>query len=137
MSQDKRKGINGLLGRGEGAALTMKDLAGITGLNRDEIRGMIERERRNGIPILSNCRRGGYYLPDSESERMEFVRSMLHRSNEIKITARAILEAEIPDKEEAASGAANTESGKMEKRSRAKDYSSLENYITFADKQQE
>lgn len=50
---------------------------------------MIERERRNGVPILSD-NQTGYFLAENDDERDTFVKSMLHRANEIRLTAAAI-----------------------------------------------
>ena len=133
---EPRNGISALLSHGEKSAVPMRHIESMTGLDARTVRVMIERERRSGIPILSNNRRGGYYLPESEAEKAEFVRSLLHRSNEIKQTAKAILAAPMPDKENAAPGATNTESGKEEKEPEQKDYSSLTDYITVAQKEQ-
>ncbi len=60
-------------------------------LHRDSrtIRILIERERRQGIPILSNCK-SGYYLAADLGEIERFTRSMRHRVGEIIKTVRAI-----------------------------------------------
>ena len=54
---------------------------------------MIERERREGRPILAD-NATGYYLPATEHERAACVRSMRHRAGEIMKSAQAIEQAE-------------------------------------------
>lgn len=81
--------IADLLLHGEENALPMRHLRELTGLDSRTIRRIIERERRSGTPICAD-NRSGYYLPGSERERAECVRSMRHRSAEIARTADAI-----------------------------------------------
>ena len=50
-------------------------------------------KRRAGVPILADGR--GYFLPASEEERAECVRSMRHRAGEILTTARAVERGKI------------------------------------------
>ena len=66
----------------------------LTGLDGRTVRLMIERERREGMPILAD-NATGYYLPVTEHERAACVRSMLHRADEIRKTAEAIERAEV------------------------------------------
>lgn len=54
---------------------------------------MIERERREGRPILAD-NATGYYLPATKYERAACVRSMRHRAGEIMKSAQAIEQAE-------------------------------------------
>ena len=61
----------------------------LTGLDGRTVRLMIERERREGRPILAD-NATGYYLPATEHERAACVRSMRHRAAEILAAARAI-----------------------------------------------
>ena len=53
----------------------------------------IERERREGRPILAD-NATGYYLPATKYERAACVRSMRHRAGEIMKSAQAIEQAE-------------------------------------------
>lgn len=55
---------------------------------------MIETERRQGIPILSDNVRG-YFLPGNSAERDRCVRSLRRRAGEIEATAAAIEHAEV------------------------------------------
>lgn len=83
--------ISRLLAEGQGNGLHLQDLVEVTGWTEREIRKQIHRERRQHIPILSNCR-NGYYLPGSPQERAACVRSMRHRASEILAAAKAIEE---------------------------------------------
>lgn len=72
-----------------GGILTLRELVRITGYDERKVRQMIAAERRAGVPILSDNRRG-YYLPTSDDETRRFCRSMRHRAIEIFRTARAV-----------------------------------------------
>lgn len=72
-----------------GGILTLRELVRITGYDERKVRQMIAAERRTGVPILSDNRRG-YYLPTSDDETRRFCRSMRHRAIEIFRTARAV-----------------------------------------------
>lgn len=83
--------IEALLGRGQEAALSQAELERITGLPRRTIRRMIEAERRDLIPILSDdC---GYFLPKYIEEAAYFITSMRRRANEILNTAKCVEKA--------------------------------------------
>ena len=58
-------------------------------LDSRSIRQLIERERRQGSPILSD-NRSGYFLAGSPEEVERFSRSMEHRAREILRTAAAV-----------------------------------------------
>ena len=78
-----------LLGRGQSGAVPISHLISLTGMDNRTVRRMIEAERRQGIPILSdNCR--GYFLPADEDEIAACVRSLRRRAGKIMRTARAI-----------------------------------------------
>lgn len=87
-----RRKISSLLNYGQENAVNRRYLEAITGLDGRTVRLLIERERRGGMPILSD-NSSGYFLPGSELERAAFVCSMKHRAGEIIKTARAIEEA--------------------------------------------
>ena len=78
-----------LLSYGQENAVPRRHLEKLTGLDGRTVRLMIERERREGVPILAD-NATGYYLPATEHERAACVRSMRHRAVEIMRTARAI-----------------------------------------------
>ena len=75
----------------EGAAngLHLSDLVRLTGWTEREVRQMIHRERRQGIPVLSNSK-DGYYLPGNEYEKSECIRQMRGRAREILAAAAGI-----------------------------------------------
>ena len=86
-----QRSIADLLGVGKANAIPRRDLERLTGLDGRSVRLLIERERRAGMPILAD-NASGYYLPASDDERAECVRSLRHRAREIMATARAIEE---------------------------------------------
>lgn len=83
-----------LLGVGQSAALTIKDLCRITGWNNRTVRLTIQRERLAGQPICSD-NANGYYLPADNAERVACVRSLRHRASEINRVAAALERARL------------------------------------------
>lgn len=81
--------IASLLLEGQSNAIPRRELERITGLDGRAVRLLIERERRSGTPILSDCSHG-YYLPGDDMEKAACVRSLRHRARQIWVTARAI-----------------------------------------------
>ena len=86
--------ISSLLMHGQENGLHLSDLTKMTGRTEREVRMMIHSERRRGVPILSN-NRDGYFLPGSDAERAQCVKSLRHRANEILKAASAIERAEV------------------------------------------
>ena len=86
--------ISRLLMHGQENGLHLSDLTKMTGRTEREVRMMIHSERRRGVPILSN-NRDGYYLPGSDAERAQCVKSLRRRANEILKAASAIERAEV------------------------------------------
>ncbi len=84
-----QRSIADLLGVGRENAITRRDLERLTGLDGRSVRLLIERERRAGTPILADSA-NGYFLPASDYERAEGVRSLRHRARVIMTTARAL-----------------------------------------------
>ena len=82
-----------LLSHGRENAIPRRELEKLTGLDGRTVRLMIERERREGSPILAD-NATGYYLPATEHERATCVRSMRHRAGEIMKSDQAIEQAE-------------------------------------------
>ena len=78
-----------LLSYGQQNAIPRRELEKMTGWSGRMVRLMIERERRHGVPILSD-NSNGYYLPGNSAERAQFVRSMRNRAAEILKTAAAV-----------------------------------------------
>ncbi len=85
--------IADLLLPGRENAIPRRELEKLTGLDGRTVRLMIERERREGSPILAD-NATGYYLPATKYERAACVRSMRHRAGEIMKSAQAIEQAE-------------------------------------------
>lgn len=81
--------ISELLPCGQSNAIPLRQPQALTNLDGRTIRRLIEFERRSGIPILSD-NKTGYFLAENEAGRDTFVKSMLHRANEIRLTAAAI-----------------------------------------------
>lgn len=86
--------IADLLHSGAENAIPRRDLMALIGLSDRELRLMIEAERRQGIPILSDNIHG-YFLPVDSAERDRCVRSLRRRAKEIEVTAAAIEHAEV------------------------------------------
>ena len=86
--------ISRLLMHGQENGLHLSDLTKMTDRTEREVRMMIHSERRRGAPILSN-NRDGYFLPGSDAERAQCVKSLRHRANEILKAASAIKRAEV------------------------------------------
>ena len=80
------------LHHGAESAISRRDLMALTGLPDRDLRRLIEAERRQGCPILSDCV-GGYYLPGDSAERDRCIRSLRSRAAEIIKTADAIEKA--------------------------------------------
>lgn len=81
--------ISGFIHIGRENALPLVALCQLTGMDGRQVRLCIQRERLNGVPILSD-NQSGYYLPENEREVREFVRSMRHRAGEIEKAAGII-----------------------------------------------
>ena len=88
----RQRKVSDLLNRGRENAVPLRHLKKLLEVDGRTARLMIERERRSGTPICADCSTG-YYLPATEEEKAACVRSMLHRSEEIRRTARAIEQA--------------------------------------------
>lgn len=81
--------VSSLLLEGRSNALHLADLVRLTGWPERDVRKAIQRERQRGSPILSD-NKNGYFLPQSEVEKVQFVRSMRHRAKEILCAADAV-----------------------------------------------
>ena len=84
----KKPSVFELLSVGSGQGVTLRQLVTLTGLDERSVRLQIQRERKEGKLILSNCK-DGYYLPDHPEDVQRFVRSMSRRAAEIAGIARA------------------------------------------------
>ena len=81
--------VSSLLMEGRSNALHLADLVRLTGWPERDVRKAIQRERKQGSPILSD-NRSGYFLPGNEQERVLCVRSLRHRAHEILRAAACI-----------------------------------------------
>ncbi len=81
--------IADLLHPGAENAIPRRDLMAMTGCRDRELRRLIEAERRQGVPILSDNQHG-YFLPETQVERKKCVASLRRRAAEIMETAAAI-----------------------------------------------
>lgn len=88
--------IADFLSRGQENAVPLRHLAAVTGERPRAVRRMIERERRSGVPILSDNERG-YWLARDGAEAQRFIKSMRHRAHEILRTAAAVERAAGPE----------------------------------------
>lgn len=85
---EKQGHIAPLLPSGSAQAVSLRQLADITGLSTREVRRSIQRERMNGAAI---CEAGaGYFLAETDEERRRWVRSMRGRARQILRAARAV-----------------------------------------------
>ena len=78
-----------LLSHGRENAVPLRHLTAMTKLDGRTVRVMIAEERLAGAPILAD-NSTGYFLPASEDEKAQFIRSMKHRAKEIERAAEAI-----------------------------------------------
>lgn len=85
--------ISRLLSHGRENAIPLRHLTAMTKLEGRTVRAMITAERLAGVPILSD-NSTGYYLPGDDAEKVQFIRSMKHRAQEIERAAEAIERAE-------------------------------------------
>lgn len=81
--------VSSFLLHGQRNAIPRRELEDMTGWSGRTVRLMIERERRAGVPILSD-NANGYFLPGNSAERAQFVKSMRNRAAEILRTAQAV-----------------------------------------------
>lgn len=63
--------ISDYLGQGAQAAITVKELVERTGINRDRIKHLVQKERLEGALIVSDT--NGYYLASTQGEWAGFL----------------------------------------------------------------
>ena len=78
-----------LLLHGRDAALTVREIAQLTGMPLREITKAICRERRAGAPIVSDPG-AGFWLAEDADELRRCVAALHRRAGEIHRTARAL-----------------------------------------------
>ena len=77
------------LSHGAENGVTLPHLSAMIGLPARQVRQLIQAERLQGTPILSDNEHG-YYLPKTQEDVEMFYRSMLHRAAEITRVATAV-----------------------------------------------
>ena len=76
----KFKKISEYLPIGKAYPISMKTLSKRLGTSERGTRAIILAERRRGVPICSDCKRGGgYYLPADEDEIFRYIRQQKAR----------------------------------------------------------
>ena len=90
--------VSSLLMEGRGNAIHLADLVRLTGWPERDVRKAIQRERQRGSPILSD-NKNGYFLPQSEAEKAQFVCSMRCRAREILRAANAVARVRVGEVE--------------------------------------
>ena len=81
--------IEQLLSHGAENAVPLQYLVKLMDKPARQVRQQIQAERLRGIPILSDNEHG-YYLPKTQEDVDNFVRSMLHRAHEIARVANTV-----------------------------------------------
>ncbi|OUQ56529.1 hypothetical protein B5E56_12810 [Flavonifractor sp. An112] len=81
--------IEKLLSSGAENAVPLQHLVKLMDKPARQVRQQIQAERLRGIPILSDNEHG-YYLPKTQEDVDNFVRSMLHRAHEIARVANTV-----------------------------------------------
>lgn len=81
--------IERLLSHGAENAIPLQYLVKLTELPARQVRQLIQAERLRGAQILAD-NQNGYFLPNSQTDVDNFVRSMLHRAYEIARVANAV-----------------------------------------------
>ncbi len=81
--------IASLLKKGRENGITANQLAEMTGTEYRSITLRIQRERRNGAPILSDTTHG-YWLAESADELRRCASALHKRATEIRKTAKAL-----------------------------------------------
>ena len=81
--------IERLLSHGAENAVPLQLLVKLTKLPARQVRQLIQAERLRGAQILAD-NQNGYFLPNSQTDVDNFVRSMLHRAHEIARVANAV-----------------------------------------------
>lgn len=81
--------IERLLSHGAENAVPLQHLVTLTELPARQVRQQIQAERLQGAQILAD-NQNGYFLPNSQADVDNFVRSMLHRAHEIARVANTV-----------------------------------------------
>lgn len=83
--------VRDVLPKGKGNAIPSKELADFLGVGSvRELQQEIARERAAGAVILSTCQEGGgYYLPATNQEVREFIRTLKSRGKNTLLALRS------------------------------------------------
>lgn len=81
--------VERLLSHGAENAVPLQHLVKLTDEDPRQVRQQIHAARLQGIPILSD-NKSGYFLPETQDDVDNFVRSMLHRAYEIARVANTV-----------------------------------------------
>ena len=87
-----------MLRRGEENALASKELCRLLGISDTrKLQILVAQERSEGIPILSSCRSGGYFLPAAgavgELEIRRFIKTLEAHARHTQDAAKAAADA--------------------------------------------
>lgn len=83
-----------LLGYGRDSARTGRELARLHNVNMREVTKAVQLERKQGYPIAASTQDPkGYYIPDSDEEKADYIRSLDHRISETRHTRKAVLDS--------------------------------------------
>ena len=74
---------------GKTNSISMTELSITLGSDPREVRALVNKARKNGIPICSDCR-GGYYLPESPNEAKIYFRQQTARINSAKAALNGV-----------------------------------------------
>ena len=90
--------ISEILPKGEENGITAKELCKMLNIpDTRKLRLLVAQERSEGIPILSSCRSGGYFLPAAgavgELEIRRFIKTLEARARHTQDAAKAAREA--------------------------------------------
>lgn len=87
--------ISEYLSEGAKGAKTSKELREFLRMTDCELREAIRAERMNGVPICSRTRtdesgRAGYFMPATDAEYMQTIKSLKSREREIRTVRKAL-----------------------------------------------
>lgn len=88
----RQSNIRFLIPIGEANAISMRDLAALTGVTERTLRHQIAADRERGLLIASSD--AGYFFPETEKERQRYIRRMRAR---LRSTASIIRAAELAE----------------------------------------
>ena len=64
----------GILGHGNTAGQTMKDITALTGLSAREVRHAVSELQKNGVPVINMQDGKGYYICEDAHELMKYIK---------------------------------------------------------------